>query len=459
MALVHLLPIAAAKTSLIIQATGALLLAWNLDYVRRIALSIANGSRVVAVGAVVLTATYLPINNWSLQGMEVGALVLLTSMSIWLALQCMQTGAFRVRLYLLLATGTLIRPDAIVLYLAMLAFLLAVDPVHRRQHLVWGLLLFAVAIAAQTIFRVWYFGDVLPNTYYLKMAGVSPLLRLTRGLYVLLEFLVQANVLFFVLACAMAAGRDRRIWLLLWVLLSEMAYSVYVGGDAWEYWGGANRYICQAMPGFFIVLSLGLYVVVRALADVAWPNVASPASGTPPRPWVYAIVVAGTVVTVNSIHGPAALAEALLIHPPLHTGSGDENQRDVEIALGLRQVTTSDASVALTRAGTIAYFADRPGVDILGKTDAHIARLQARMSSGLGRFVEFRPGHVKFDYGYSIGTVQPDVIVNLWTHAEEARPLLRAHYQGILVAGRCLYARRGSPRVASDRATAHDCDD
>jgi len=456
MALVHLLPIPVSKVSLVIQLTGAVLLAWNLVYVRRIALAVAGGSRAVALGAVILTASYLPINNWSLQGMEVGAVVLLTSVSIWLAMQCMDTGAMRVRLYVLLAVGTLVRPDVVVLYLAILVFLVGFDPGHRRRHLAWGLLLLAAAILGQTIFRVWYFGDMLPNTYYLKMADVPAVLRLSRGLYVLLVFVLHTNVLFFLLVFAMAAGGDKRVWLLLWVLLAQITYSVYVGGDAWEYWGGANRYICIAMPGFFVVLSLGLQAVVSAFVRLVPPAASSP-RGALVTHGCFALVIATAVVMVNSIRGPDALAEALLIQPPLHSGVGGENHRDVELALDLRQVTAPEASIALTRAGTIPYFADRPGVDLLGKTDAHVANLQARLSSDRHRFVEFRPGHVKFDYAYSIGSLQPDVIVNLWNHPEEARPLLRERYQGILVAGRCVYARRRSTRVAWDRVTLQEC--
>ena len=457
MALVHRLGVPVSKVSLVIQLTGAALLAWNLAYVRRIALTVASGSRAVALGAVLLTAAYLPIDNWSLQGMEVGPLVLLTSASIWLAFQCMDSGAAPLRLYLLLATGTLVRPDMVVLYLALLVFLVAFDAHQRRRHLIWGLALLAAVIVGQTVLRMWYFGGLLPNTYYLKMAGVPLLLRVTRGLYVLLAFVLQTNVLFFWLAFAMAAGRDRRVWLLLWVLLAQMIYSVYVGGDAWEYWGGANRYICIAMPGFFVVLSLGLHTIVSALVNGVQTSWSLPSSLV--RRWSFALVVVCTIVAVNCIHGPSALAEALLIHPPLHTGRGDENDQDVELALGLQQVTTADATIALTRAGTIPYFADRAGVDLLGKTDAHVANLPARMSAGRRRFIEFRPGHVKFDYAYSIGALQPDVIVNLWTHAEEARPLLRDQYQGILVAGRCVYARRASTRIVWNRAILDDCDD
>src|SRR5437867_8940722 len=122
--LLHVLPVAASRTSLFIQLTAALFLAANLYYVRRIAIAVSNGSRFVAWGAIALTATYLPINHWSLQGMEVGALVLLTSVCTWLAIRHLDTGGFTPRLYVLLGIGTWVRPDMVVPFVAVLAFML-----------------------------------------------------------------------------------------------------------------------------------------------------------------------------------------------------------------------------------------------------------------------------------------------------------------------------------------------
>jgi hypothetical protein len=459
MALVHLLPISSSKTSLLIQITAAILLALNLYYVRRIALTVSNGSLAVARGAVALSASYLPINNWGLQGMEVSVLVLLTSACVWLAIRCLENGAFRIRLYVLLGIGTLVRPDMVVPFAAVFLFLVVFDRGHRHRHFAWGVLVLVVAVAGQTMFRLWYYGDVLPNTFYLKMEGVPVQLRLSRGLYVLARFVLQANVLFVALAFAMAARRDKRTWLLLWVLVAQMAYSVYVGGDAWEHWGGSNRYICIAMPGFFVLLSFALYLVTSALVDVVQGDGAAAVSAGRRRGYAFALVIASAILTVNSIYGAGALAEALLIRPPYHAGNGDRNHRDVEAALELRRVTTPDATLAVARAGTIPYFADRPGVDLLGKSDPYVAREPARMSAGRRRFVEFRPGHMKFDYAHSIGRLQPDVVVQLWTHVEEAKPFLQAHYQGRVVTGWCVYWRRASPRVLWDRLSLQDCED
>jgi hypothetical protein len=462
MALVHLIPVSSSKTSLFIQVTAAVLLAFNLYWVRRVALAVSSGSQAVAMGAVVLTASYLPLNNWSLQGMEVSVLVLLTSACAWLGIRCLETGTFPPRLYLLLGLGTLVRPDMAVTFMAFLSYLAAAAPAHRRKHLWFGLLMLAVLGGAQTLLRLWYYGDVLPNTYYLKMTGVPLMLRISRGLAALLRFVWRANVLLVMLAFAVAARPDKRTWLLVWIVWTQMAYSVYVGGDAWEYWGGSNRYICIVMPAFFILLSRALYLLASALMNVV--QVGGPAAVPSARSvrWTFAVAIAVATVNMNSIYGVDALAEALLVRAPLHTGTGESNHREVEAALELRRLTTADATVAVTRAGTIPYFSDRIGIDLLGKTDSHVARGPARMSaSGLARFVEFRPGHMKFDYAHSIGREHPDLVVQLWRHVDEARPFLEKHYEAVLLRDMCVYARRGSPRVAWDRLTRPapaDCD-
>jgi len=452
MSVVHLLPIPASKTSLVVQASAAILLAVNLVYVRRIALAISSGDRAVAWGAVALTASYLPINNWSLQGMEVSALVLMTTACAWMAIRSWDTDAFDFRLYLFLGVGTWIRPDVAVPFAAFLAFFLVADSRHRRRHLLWGVPVLVCACAAQTMFRVWYYGDALPNTFYLKMTGVPLIVRISRGAYVLLQFIWKSNAILFALTCTLAFRRDRRQWLLFWLLVTQMAYSVYVGGDAWEYWGGSNRYICIAMPGFFILLSFALRELTSAIILVTRAG-RSAVGSAPPRAaaWTFALAVAYAVVSVNSIHGPGALAEALLLRPTLNAGPGGENQRDVELALRIRDDTTPEATVAVVRAGTIPYFADRHSIDLLGKNDAHVARAAVRMPFGSLRVTDFRPGHMKSDFAYSIGDLQPDVIVQLRRRTGEAKPFLRGDYEDRRFDGDCVYMRRASPHLLWDR--------
>jgi hypothetical protein len=458
MTVLHLLPVAPSKTSVLVQATAALCLALNLYYVRRIALVIGGGVRPVAWGALALTALYLPINFWSLQGMEVGVLTLLMTTCTWVAICGMDSGRFQPRLYILLGVGTLVRPDIVVAFLAFLSFMVLADATHRRQHAVWGGVVLICAVAGQTLFRLWYYGDFLPNTYYLKMTGVPLSIRITRGVYVALQFVWRASPLLFVLTGLLALRPDRRIRLMLWTLAAQITYSVYVGGDAWEYWGGSNRYIAIAMPGFFALLSYALYRGARTLGRFR-SELSSPLAWNRTSMLVFVLGVLYALIAFNSIHGPEALAEVALLRPPLHTGPGGSNHQDVQEALLLRSATAPEASIAVVRAGTIPYFVERRTIDLLGKNDRFIAHAAAVVGpDGTLGYRDFRPGHMKFDFAYSIGQLQPDVIVQLRRRTALAKPFLEAgDYKDVLVAGRCLQARRDSPHVSWTRLPATGC--
>jgi hypothetical protein len=456
MAVVHLLPLPPSKTSLIVQATAAALLVANLVLVRRIALLVSNGSESVAFGGVVLTACYLPLNNWSLQGMEVSLLLPVVSLSVWLALRTLADGKFRALPHVILGVSTLIRPDMAVPLVALMGFLAIADAGNRRRHLAWGSAALVLFALLQTGLRIWYFGDILPNTYYLKMTGYPTLLRISRGAFVLAAFVWKFNVLLFALPFVTLSGQGRGARLLLFMLLVQLTYSVYVGGDAWEYWGGSNRYISIAMPGFFVALSWSLLALARA-----FPPLAGSASATVSNraPAAFLLLLFVSAVSVNSIYGPTALEEALLIHPPLHTGPGDENHAEVEEALALRQITTDEATITVARAGTIPYFADRPSLDLLGKNDRVIAHEPSRVTVGRARFTDFRPGHSKFDYRYSIERLAPDIVAQLWSDREQIDPFLHRFYTSVALHSHCVYLRKTSTHVLWQHVPSAGCPD
>jgi hypothetical protein len=71
----------------------------------------------------------------------------------------------------------------------------------------------------------------------------------------------------------------------------------------------------------------------------------------------------------------------------------------------LQQNTPPTTKVADFWAGSVFYFSERIGIDMLGKSDRHIA-LEPVASNGT------KPGHNKFDYAYSLGELKPDLVVS-----------------------------------------------
>jgi hypothetical protein len=451
MALIHLLPVAASKTSLVVQISSGICLLLNLAVIRKLADSVSEGSGFVRLGAVLVTAFYLPLNGWSLQGMEVGLLALVVGLAVLKAVQSLAAGRFSPWPYVLLAASMFVRPDMAVPFVVLTGYMVIVDKSRRRDHLVWGLVLFAGALIGQTGFRLVYFGDVFPNSYYLKLAGYPLILRLTRGLYVTFVFIWRMNWICFVIPFVLLlAGPKRPAMVLLVMFLGQLAYSIYVGGDAWESWGGSNRYVSIAMPCFFVVFFCGLERIGTHLSETAMGGVlALPAERL--RRYARGLEAAILILMFlgfNGIYGPAAISEVLLLKKTLHI---DKNEKMVERALVLNRVTQSNATVAVVWDGAIPYFTDRPTVSILGKNDKRIAHLKMRRATGPSELVAFYPGHLKWDYSYSIGELRPDVVVHLWQAPEEATSYLYPDYMDVTLQGFSFHLLRGSPRILWDR--------
>lgn len=440
MALFHLLPISASKMSLCIQVSALVLMAGTLWFVRRIAEQLADGSPWVSVPAVLFTALSLPINTWALQGMEVSALMFVLALAAWQALRAMRAGRFCGWPYLWLGLATLIRPDGVVLLAALGLSMAFLDQPNRRRHLGSLAASLIVFVGIQTAFRWLYYGDPLPNTYYLKMTGYPLLLRWCAGAVAYYAMVFRMNwILFLLPVVAVLVRRGRGELVLFSVFAAQSAYDIYVGGDAWGWGVLSSRYSCVVMPFFFILFALSLERLVAWAVGLAGARFLARGAGL-----VRALLVAACLLSFNAISGAPALAEWLLVTPPFEVPG---NGRRVDFALHLREITKPDATIAVVYGGAIPYFADRQMIDLLGKADRRIARSAMRQISGPWKFIYFYPGHLKWDYEYSIGELKPDVVAQLWWGAEAAEPLLQADYAEKRFGGFSYYVRNGSPNV------------
>jgi hypothetical protein len=417
MALFHkALPLATRLRSLPIQVLGALILAVHLVYVRRLAMLLSGGSRGVGLGAVALVAFYFPLVNWTLQGMEAGVLAVITTVAVWMVL----SRASVARLYALLGVGTLVRMDFVVVMVVIAIVAALTDRGRRRRHLLVGLGVVAASLVVQTFARRIYFGDFLPNTYYLKLTGYPLGLRLIRGAWVLLRFLLRSNPILLLLPFALLAWPERlarsRFALPVSLLVAQCAYSVWVGGDAWENEGVCNRYVTVAMPVVLVMVSWALSSIATRLAG---------------RRHALASSLVGALVVIMMLTDAPWRGVLLLDAPPYVTVNAGLTAR----GLAARQVTTDQARIAVAAAGATSYFSDRLSIDMLGKSDRHVARLPMHRAIRQNPLTYFYPGHLKWDYAYSIGELRPDVVLQLWEYPAEARPYLDPRYVRATVVG------------------------
>ncbi|MET0343236.1 MAG: hypothetical protein ABW252_19665 [Polyangiales bacterium] len=454
MTVLHWLPV---QPSLGVVVSGCAILLGHLLVVHRLALRVGGSSEVATVAVAVIASNYALL-FWTLRGFEVGVLALL----IDAALLCILSDGPRVRRVLvaalLLSAAVLTRTDALVSTGVVAAALVARMPTRRGLVLATCLLACVLAtLFLHTWFRLTYYGAPLPNTYYLKMEGISLDARVARGLGSLaatvacrLLPLLALTAAGFVLG-AREGGRVRRSELaLLGVFLGQAAYSVYVGGDAWEGFRIENRYLSVALGPLVVLAALGharLRTHVRRAKRrvLVWiGTVATMVAFIALQVWlaspgalvlavaVVASTIAGALVLRFARMGrellPAthasALASLLCIALFLQafplvgwarygaTYAGDDAGMS-QAGLTLRRATPRDTVVATLSSGSLPYYAERRVLDLLGKCDAAIAHRPPR-----GVFV---PGHNKFDLRHSL-SMRPHLVQGLpaGTTEEEA---------------------------------------
>ena len=444
MALVHFLPIELNQTSLYIQILGASFLTLNLVFIKKIVEHFTD-DLLAMLSAVALTAFYAPLNSFGLLGMEVSLLALVISAVIWLVLKSEMK--FNVWVYVLLAVSTLIRFDMAVPYVVILATLFFVQKENRKQHLIWGLGLLVLFLGGQTLARYLYYGELLPNTYYLKVEGWNTTLKTLRGLYALVQFVYYSNWVLFLLPFSLFIfRRDWKVTLLTLIIAGQIAYSVYVGGDAWENHGGANRYIVIAMPLFFAAFSWAAVELLKKTAN------SLPLGRIAEAGWRVIFVIAFTfsILNFNALLGDWKAIERWRLNRTPDYIPG--NEKNLITALALEKVTTPGASIAVIGAGTVPYLLpDRYAIDILGKADPYIAHQNVRTSMGIPDIPNMRPGHMKWDYAHTFGELKPDVIVAVWEGTgEEAAPYLQNYVYITIAPGVKVFLRGDSTHIIWD---------
>jgi hypothetical protein len=453
MTLFHLLPIPINRVSLYVQTSGALFLVVNLVFVKQITNELTN-DWLTPLLAVFLTAFYYPLNNWGLQGMEVSILVMIVSITVWKTIRDQKEELFTPWPYLLLGFSTWFRIDMAAPLAVLTAFLFLFDRKHRKQHFWWGMGTFVFFLAIQTLLRLWYFGEPLPNTYYLKVGGAALLTRLKYGLKVVLRNIWVSNWILFVLPLALLLfKRDKKTLLLFTLFLGQIAYSVYVGGDAWEHKGGANRFISITIPLFFIIFSLTLYHLrTSALRYINKQN----------NNWslwtsrmVTSLLVFISIFNFNTVINTNYPNQWLLKDdiPPLFVPG---TMAYTQMGLMIKEVTTPEASVAVVTAGNIPYFAERFAIDLLGKNDKVVARTEPHIHPGLfNPQDDYRSGHLKWDYPYSIGELEPDVIAQIWKDTVTAQEAMGNNYKYVELKGVPMWLRIDSPNIRWEKVDTY----
>lgn len=401
--------------------------------------------------------SYYPLAYWSLMGMETGLLTLLLLLGILSALNYTKSKNIS---YLFLVSGflglaQLTRIDSVVLAIPVWAYITwetftqtpKVNVKSLRQLLI-SISLYLTFVVGQLAFQYLYYGEILPNTYTLKLTGMPLLARIRDGVGFVTPFLAEtAIILVLPIVDIIFNFRNQRL-LLLSIVFSAIGYQVCVGGDPWNYW----RMMSPSMPLLTMLFISAINAIVLAISSTQAFNVYFLRNPIFPRKYItkarkYITEFLVILLTLTGLLSANVrfLPEISLLRKPYTAAN---NQDNVNTAIVLSQLTTSDATVGVSWAGAIPYYTGRRAIDFLGKVDRYIARLPPDVSGKVGyNGMRSVPGHNKYDLNYSIKTLEPTYIQIFKRGTQDLSQWVETRYVKVEYDGVSLYLLKDSPAV------------
>jgi arabinofuranosyltransferase len=403
MALFHALPLSPETRSLPFQLVNVALLLGTAHLTRDLAKALSNENEHVGAlsGIAILLNASLAI--LAIQGTDVGVTTFLLVAALRSFVRGHQKNARAgLGMYALLGVAVLVRADGV---LALFVLTVAGAFLERtKAPIARGGFVGLVTLGGLVAFGLLYYGEALPNTYYLKATGCPRLAMWSSGGA---QTLVTIRGMLLPLGIAgvgtLAFHRKNRFVRVLWAMVASItAYNVWVGGDwIWEYTG---RFLAPALPVVIVLFEISAWEFAQRIALVKDDAKTEGEPGGEPfvrlteERRIDAFVF-GSLVAATSFSTSFALAEWL--NPSEPTMYKATNVENYAVARYLRDHTDEGTSIGLRWAGSTAYFSGRPGVDVLGKADRHIAHLVVE---------RFAPGHSKWDWAYVVNERKPDLV-------------------------------------------------
>ncbi len=364
---------------------GLLALVWT--YSRRLEQVRSENSPAVTIPLLV-SCTALPLIVWSVGGLETAMFTLFITGGIWFAADALE-GSFRKALFagFLMALATMTRPEGLLFFAITAGFMAALVVARKSgvaRQLVAFSIAFGVAYLPALLWRFYYYGGWLPNTWHLK--GEFSQIKLFRGLDYLGYYFTSLPYLLPLLVIAALLLTLRRSWnirsgFIASVLIGFLLYVLYVGGDHMQ----AFRFFAPIIPSIGLLLLLALQAARLGKSQAV-----------------------STVATILV----AALSMLQVVLPPERVNRA----RMVDGAAFMGKVVgeyinnqwPKGSLIALNTAGSTPYFApNHRFIDMLGLNDKHIARQP--LAPRIARH-QLLPGHEKGDAAYVLSR-RPDYII------------------------------------------------
>lgn len=328
-----------------------------------------------------------PFIYWSFTGMETSLysfLVLLSAVFLLQGSQSAKQGDLRLLFSsFCLALAGLTRPETYIIFPVNLLFLAIYGKREfLRSNVFYYTIIFLFFCGTHLLWRYNYYGQLLPNTYYVKVGGSSPLLA-KKGIYYLFKgFYPHAILILFVVLSLLKGISKQKLYIVSLLTMQSLAIT-YEGGDHF----GGNRYIVSMIP-FFIVIGYSeirknVVGAAEYLTNEYFSKYRMLSSNFLTSAIIF-ILCYGTFLFnfYWASNGSVAISEVKLANQWANVGKWlKQNAKE------------KDAILATPVAGAMPFFSELRTIDMLGLNDVHIAHKKVKMGTGY-------TGHEKFDHAY-----------------------------------------------------------
>ena len=401
--------------------------------------------------AFALALCYYPLAYWSLMGMETGMLAMLLTFAVLYVFKYEHGGNIR-HLYLatiLLSLAVLTRNESVIFGACIGGYAMVLFRHQERRkhipHLLTAMALYLATGIGLLLFQYSYYGEWLPNTYTLKLSGIPLSHRLVNGFFYVAYFLLSMAIIIAYIVSDMKRNSNHRKLLICFIAIAAVLYTMYIGGDAFRHY----RITAPVIPLVMALFAVGMVCRMKLTTPEA----------------VTSDQNAGTLPTgKNKFRSPRARATIGILLAMLVANYEfmqeltliDESdfsrlsRGDTNRAMILDHVLSNKATVGVLMAGTVPYYTGRIGIDFLGKSDKHVARLSPDLSGiPYSRRRRNLPGHNKYDLEYSIEQLKPVYASNLHYLKDNiaAKGATRDYANITTTQGYKLYLLRESPYV------------
>jgi arabinofuranosyltransferase len=284
-------------------------------------------------------------------------------------------------LVLTLAAASLTRPEGFF-HFGVLVFFHALFRVPVRRFVRMAVI-FTAVVTPYLIWKVGYYGDLLPNTFYAKPVTIGAGARYLTDFVVGGGYTQTAAVPLLLFSLGLIVPGPSQRWRIAF-LASHFSAITIAGGD----WMLGWRMVVPALPVILLTIGCGVSALVGWFTRTA-----------------------GVAAAVSL--GLTAVVALALLHPreelATHCLHASQGQREGRLYIGhwLRENSQPGDAVALTDIGMIGYVSKLRVIDISGLTDRHIGRAPGPMLRKI------------YDTAYVLDQ-QPRFVVLVWGSLEPA---------------------------------------